>query len=384
MDYILYEQNGNVATITINREKALNALNSQVLDELNATLDAVDLATVRCLVITGAGAKSFVAGADIGEMSSLTKAEGEAFGKKGNDVFRKIETFPIPVIAAVNGFALGGGCEISMSCDIRICSDNAVFGQPEVGLGITPGFGGTQRLARLVGAGMAKQMIYTARNIKAADAYRIGLVNEVYSAEVDADGNVVASTDPSGAGTSIREEFRSHLEEDVYTDALFLLDSDTPTIVAASSLDGGHGMVQITFSADSVVSLLQDADLANIASSMPLYSSGTTAILEADTMKYISCTDTDLIGQTADFDKSSMKRNKGKFDVKDADGKTNMVHYQSSGDYIIMATVPYAEVYRVRNIVVGWVIGGGIGILAVTCLALRMELLRQDAKNAKK
>ena len=119
--------------------------------------------------------------------------EGEAFGKKGNDVFRKIETFPIPVIAAVNGFALGGGCEISMSCDIRICSDNAVFGQPEVGLGITPGFGGTQRLARLVGAGMAKQMIYTARNIKAADAYRIGLVNEVYSAEVDADGNVVKS-----------------------------------------------------------------------------------------------------------------------------------------------------------------------------------------------
>ena len=193
MDYILYEQNGNVATITINREKALNALNSQVLDELNATLDAVDLATVRCLVITGAGAKSFVAGADIGEMSSLTKAEGEAFGKKGNDVFRKIETFPIPVIAAVNGFALGGGCEISMSCDIRICSDNAVFGQPEVGLGITPGFGGTQRLARLVGAGMAKQLIYTARNIKAADAYRIGLVNEVYSAEVDADGNVVKS-----------------------------------------------------------------------------------------------------------------------------------------------------------------------------------------------
>ena len=193
MDYILYEQNGNVATITINREKALNALNSQVLDELNATLDAVDLATVRCLVITGAGSKSFVAGADIGEMSSLPKAEGEAVGKKCNDVFRMIETFPIPVIAAVNGFALGGGCEISMSCDIRICSDNAVFGQPEVGLGITPGFGGTQRLARMVGAGMAKQMIYTARNIKAADAYRIGLVNEVYSAEVDADGNVVKS-----------------------------------------------------------------------------------------------------------------------------------------------------------------------------------------------
>ena len=193
MDYILYEVDGAVGTITINREKALNALNSQVLDELSQTLDAVDLDTVRCLILTGAGQKSFVAGADIGEMSTLTKAEGEAFGKKGNDVFRMIETFPIPVIAAVNGFALGGGCEISMSCDIRICSENAVFGQPEVGLGITPGFGGTQRLARLVGAGMAKQMIYTARNIKAADAYRIGLVNQVVSAETDEAGNVVKS-----------------------------------------------------------------------------------------------------------------------------------------------------------------------------------------------
>jgi enoyl-CoA hydratase len=183
MDYILYEQKGAYAIITINREKALNALNSQVLDELDKTLDAVNLDEVRALILTGAGQKSFVAGADIGEMSTLTKAEGEAFGKKGNDVFRKLETFPIPVIAAVNGFALGGGCEISMSCDIRICSDNAVFGQPEVGLGITPGFGGTQRLARLVGAGMAKQMIYTARNIKADEAYRIGLVNAVYPQE---------------------------------------------------------------------------------------------------------------------------------------------------------------------------------------------------------
>ena len=193
MEYILYEQNGQVATITINRERALNALNSTVLEELDATLDAVNLDEVRCLILTGAGEKSFVAGADIGEMSTLTKAEGEAFGKKGNDVFRKLETFPIPVIAAIGGFALGGGCEIAMSCDIRVCTENAVFGQPEVGLGITPGFGGTQRLARLVGAGMAKQMIYTARNIKAPEAYRIGLVNEVYAAETDAEGNVVKS-----------------------------------------------------------------------------------------------------------------------------------------------------------------------------------------------
>ncbi len=183
MEFIVYEQKDAVGIITISREKALNALNSTVLDELDKTLDAVNLDVVRCLILTGAGQKSFVAGADIGEMSSLTKAEGETFGKKGNDVFRKLETFPIPVIAAINGFALGGGCEISMSCDIRICSDNAVFGQPEVGLGITPGFGGTQRLARLVGAGMAKQMIYTARNIKADEALRIGLVNAVYTQE---------------------------------------------------------------------------------------------------------------------------------------------------------------------------------------------------------
>ena len=177
MEFIVYEQKGSYGIITISREKALNALNSTVLEELDQTLDAVNLEEVRCLILTGAGQKSFVAGADIGEMSTLTKAEGEAFGKKGNDVFRKLETFPIPVIAAVNGFALGGGCEI------RICSDNAVFGQPEVGLGITPGFGGTQRLARLVGAGMAKQMIYTARNIKADEALRIGLVNAVYTQE---------------------------------------------------------------------------------------------------------------------------------------------------------------------------------------------------------
>ena len=183
MNFITYEQDGFVGVITINRPKALNALNSDVLKELDACLDGINLETTRALILTGAGEKSFVAGADIGEMSTLTKAEGEAFGKIGNDVFRKLETFPIPVIAAINGFALGGGCEISMSCDIRICSENAVFGQPEVGLGITPGFGGTQRLARIIGVGKAKEMIYAATNVKAEEAYRIGLVNAVYPLE---------------------------------------------------------------------------------------------------------------------------------------------------------------------------------------------------------
>ena len=181
MTNILLEKKGLIAVATINRPKALNALNSEVLTDLDELVSAVKAdADIRALVITGSGEKAFVAGADIGEMSTLTKEGGEAFGKHGNDVFRAIETLPIPTIAAVNGFALGGGCELSMACDIRICADTAVFGQPETGLGITPGFGGTQRLARLVSPGMAKQLIYTAKNIKADEAYRIGLVNAVY------------------------------------------------------------------------------------------------------------------------------------------------------------------------------------------------------------
>lgn len=184
MTHILLEKKDHVAIATVNRPKALNALNSEVLNDLNTLLDEIAAdPEIRVLVLTGSGEKAFVAGADIGEMSTLTKAEGEAFGKKGNDVFRKLETLPIPAIAAVNGYALGGGCELAMACDIRLCSDMAVFGQPETGLGITPGFGGTQRLARLVGPGMAKQLIYSARNIKADEALRIGLCNAVYPAE---------------------------------------------------------------------------------------------------------------------------------------------------------------------------------------------------------
>lgn len=183
MALVEYKVDGFVATVTINRPKALNALNSEVLTELNDVFDNIDQNAVRAIIITGAGDKSFVAGADIAEMYELDSAGGQAFGKKGNDVFRKIETFPIPVIAAINGFALGGGNELAMSCDIRICSDTAMFGQPEVGLGITPGFGGTQRLPRLVATGKAKEVMYSAKNFKADEAYRIGLVNAVYPLE---------------------------------------------------------------------------------------------------------------------------------------------------------------------------------------------------------
>ena len=169
----------NICTLAISAPKSLNALNSTILKELGDFLDHIDPA-IRVLIITGDGEKSFVAGADISEMQNLTEPEGVAFGQLGAQVFRKIETLPIPVIAAVNGFALGGGCELSLACDIRLAANTAKFGQPEVGLGIIPGFSGTYRLTKIVGMGMAKELIFSARAIKADEALRIGLVNAVY------------------------------------------------------------------------------------------------------------------------------------------------------------------------------------------------------------
>ena len=163
MENVLLEKQGHVSIITINREKALNALSTAVLKDLEEAVNTVEAdKDTYCAIITGAGAKSFVAGADIAEMKDKTVEEAAEYGAYGNKIFRQIETLHCPVIAAVNGFALGGGCELSMACDIRIAAENAVFGQPEVGLGITPGFGGTQRLARLVPAGIAKDcLLYT-------------------------------------------------------------------------------------------------------------------------------------------------------------------------------------------------------------------------------
>lgn len=184
MTYVKYELIGQVGLITIDRPDALNALNSMVLSELDQVMDQIALDTTRCLVITGAGEKAFVAGADVAEMSGMNEEQGKEFGETGNTLFRKIESYPIPVIAAVNGYALGGGNELALSCDIRICSENAVFGQPEAGLGITPGFGGTQRLARVIGStSKAKEILFTCRNIKADEAKEIGLVSSVYPSE---------------------------------------------------------------------------------------------------------------------------------------------------------------------------------------------------------
>jgi enoyl-CoA hydratase len=180
---IILEKEEKVAVITINRPKALNALNSETLKEIDAAIDDVSSdKEILAVILTGAG-KAFVAGADITEMKDLNTIEGRSFGILGNKVFRKLETMEKPVIAAVNGFALGGGCEISMACDMRIASAKAKFGQPEVSLGITPGFGGTQRLPRLVGEGMAKELIFSGKIIDAQEALRIGLVNRVVEPE---------------------------------------------------------------------------------------------------------------------------------------------------------------------------------------------------------
>ena len=185
MEYkkLIIQDNGAVRVIKINNPEALNALNTAILKELDAAFTEVaEDNGILAVVLTGEG-RAFVAGADISEMKSKNAIEGEIFGKLGASVFRKIELLPKPVIAAVNGFALGGGCELAMSCDIRLASTKAKFGQPEVGLGITPGFSGTQRMPRLIGMGKAKELIYTADIIDAAEAYRIGLVNHVYEPE---------------------------------------------------------------------------------------------------------------------------------------------------------------------------------------------------------
>jgi enoyl-CoA hydratase len=185
MEYknIIVENHSGVLVVKFNRPQALNALNSEFLSELGHlfTKDEV-LNQVKVIILTGEG-KAFIAGADIAEMKDFTLEEARSFAQTGMDVFRKIELIEKPVIAAINGFALGGGCELAMSCDIRIAGEKAKMGQPEVGLGITPGFGGTQRMARLVGIAKAKELIFTGKIINAAESEKIGLVNEVVSQE---------------------------------------------------------------------------------------------------------------------------------------------------------------------------------------------------------
>lgn len=225
MSYVKYEKKGAVAVLTIDRQEALNALNTQVLTDLDEAISKVEAdSEVHAVVLTGAG-RSFVAGADIGEMKGFSAIDGKKFGVRGGGVFLRLENLAVPVIAAVNGFALGGGCELSMACDIRLASEKAKFGQPEVGLGITPGFGGTQRLPRIVGISKAMELILTAKTIGAAEAKEIGLVSAVYPPEELMDkamelANAICANAPIAVAESKRC-IRMGMQTDIATGSAF-------------------------------------------------------------------------------------------------------------------------------------------------------------------
>ena len=225
MSFVKFEKQGNVAVLTIDRPEALNALNSQVLCDLDAAISQVEADDeVRVVVLTGAG-RSFVAGADIGEMVNFSAIDGKKFGVHGGSIFLRLENLSKPVIAAINGFALGGGCELAMACDIRIASEKAKFGQPEVGLGITPGFGGTQRLPRIVGISKAMELILTAKVIKAEEAKAIGLVSEVYAPdELMPKAMELANAICANAQIAVRESkrcIRMGMQTDINTGSAF-------------------------------------------------------------------------------------------------------------------------------------------------------------------
>jgi enoyl-CoA hydratase len=205
-DNLLLEREDAVVILTVNRPKVLNALNSQTIDELRrAVLEVRHDPAVRCLVVTGAGDKAFVAGADINELATQTPAGGREHALRGQHVFDLIETLGKPVIAAVNGFALGGGCELAMACTLRLAADTARLGQPEVGLGLIPGYAGTQRLPRLIGKGRALELLLTGRMVPAAEAFQMGLVNRVVpAADLMAEARTLAQTLAAGAPVAMR------------------------------------------------------------------------------------------------------------------------------------------------------------------------------------
>ena len=225
MAFVKLEKQGHVGIMTVSRPEALNALNSQVLFDLDAAVDQAERdEEIYVVILTGEG-RSFVAGADIGEMKEFSAIDGKRFGVHGGNVFLKLENMSKPVIAAVNGFALGGGCELAMACDIRLASEKAKFGQPEVGLGITPGFGGTQRLPRIVGVSKAMELILTGKTIGAAEAKAIGLVSEVYPPE-ELMGKAMEMAEmicanAQSAGCEAKRCIRMGMQADIHTAAAF-------------------------------------------------------------------------------------------------------------------------------------------------------------------
>lgn len=245
---IIYEKKDGIGYVTMNRPKALNALNTDVLAELDHVFREIDRDDeVRVAIITGEG-RSFVAGADIAQMADLNGTEGRDMTIQGQHVMELIESINKPVIAAVNGFALGGGNELSMACDIRIASEKAKFGQPEVNLGIIPGYGGTQRLPRLVGKGMAKKLIYSAEMINAEEAYRIGLVDQVVPAEeLMSTAENLAKTIMEKAPIAIKMAkvaINNGMQCDVKTGVQFEAESYTSTFVSEDRVEGMKAFVE--------------------------------------------------------------------------------------------------------------------------------------------
>ena len=242
MSFVKVEKQGHVAVMTISRPEALNALNSEVLTDLDAAINQVEKDDeVYVAILTGDG-RSFVAGADIGEMKNFGSADGKRFAVLGSNVFLKLENMTKPVIAAVNGFALGGGCELCMACDIRLASEKAKFGQPEVGLGITPGFCGTQRLPRIVGIAKAMELILTAKTIGAAEAKEIGLVSYVYPPEeLMPKAMELAEAICVNAQIAVQESkrcIRMGMQADIYTGAAFEAEAFGVTCGTADKNEG--------------------------------------------------------------------------------------------------------------------------------------------------
>lgn len=239
MDYVKLEiGDDGIAVLTIDRQDKLNALSPQVTEEIGQALLEIESESPRVIIVTGAGDRAFVAGADISEMNSMTPLEAKRFTEVGHAAMALLDRSTVPTIAAVNGFALGGGCELALACDIRIAAENALFGFPEVGLGILPGMGGTQRLPRLIGPALAKELIFSARRIDAAEAKEIGLVNRVVgqgealnaaqelAAEISANGPVAVRHAKAAANRSFDVDLISGLEYEADQFALLFATED--------------------------------------------------------------------------------------------------------------------------------------------------------------